>query len=132
MKAIGILLILFGLPMLIIPIVGIPMIIVGFIVILSSIGSSNAEKTANATARALAEVQTRRESSATPVERDTPKMGDTAWATLVRYDDDIKAAMDELSELGPTAQAKFREVYVVLNDKTKIPRIVADIKADFA
>lgn len=118
--------------MLIIPIVGIPMIIVGFIVILSSIGSSNAEKTANATARALAEVQTRRESSAAPQERDTPKMGDTAWATLVRYDDDIKAAMDELSELGPTAQAKFREVYTVLNDKTKISRIVADIKADFA
>lgn len=129
MKAIGILLILFGLPMLVIPIAGIPMIIIGFIVIMSSIGSSNAEKTAHATARALADVQVRRE---TPAETATPSISDSAWAALIRYDDEIKAAVDQLQDLGPKAQAKFREVYGVLNDKSKISRIVADIRSEFS
>lgn len=117
MKALGILLILIGLPFLFVPIIGIPLIIIGIIVILSSIGDSNAEKTAQAIAR---------NQMPAPSHEDDDK-----WNALVKYDDDIAAACKTLAPYGDSAIQELRTVYLSLNDKSKLDVIVRDIEASF-
>jgi len=128
MKALGIILIVIGVPLLFVPIIGIPLIIIGIITILSSLGSSNAEKTANATAKALASqmnTQPSAQSAVSDAEREK-------WNALIRYDDDISKAVESLEPYGAAAIDKLRVVYFALNDKTKLDQMVEDIKNDFS
>ncbi|MBB3963596.1 hypothetical protein [Rhizobium metallidurans] len=125
MKFFGIILILFGLPLSFIPIIGIPMIIIGFIMILSSIGSSNADKTAQALAKQMTTV--RQQPAPVPANNAEAER----WAALAKYDDDVRGAVEALEPLGSAAIDKLSATYLALNDKTKLPRIVADIQAEF-
>lgn len=52
---------------------------------------------------------------------------DAKWATLVKYDDDIRGAVASLKHLGDGAVEKLRFEYMILNDKSKLPLIVKDI-----
>ena len=105
MKFLGILLILAGIPFLLIPIIGIPLIIVGIIVILSSIGSSNAEKTAKAIAET---VGTGRTAGSDSMAR---------WHALVDVDPDIAAAAAKARAAGADYERQLAEKYLTLNDK---------------
>jgi hypothetical protein len=49
---------------------------------------------------------------------------DKEWNVKAKYDDDIKAALVQLTPLGEAACKRFREIYGVINDKAKIPAIV--------
>lgn len=127
MKALGIILIVIGVPLLIVPIIGIPLIIIGFIVILSSLGSANAEKTAEATAKVLAS-----HVNLQPVAEKAEYNADREkWNALIRYDDEISKAVEDLEPFGAAAIDRLRVVYSALNDKSKLDKIVADIKSDF-
>ena len=127
MKALGIILILVGLPLLFIPIIGIPVIIIGIIIIFSSIGSGNAKKTGEVVAAAMAEQLSRQNNSTAPENADREK-----WNALIRYDEDISAAVEKLEPLGPAAIEKLRVVYGALNDKSKLGRMVSDIEREFS
>ncbi|MDR6100567.1 hypothetical protein QE369_000745 [Agrobacterium larrymoorei] len=120
----GILLILMGLPLLIFPVVGVPMIILGIIMILSSIGSSNAKKTANALAKQMSAMEPSGNAAASSAEAER-------WAALAKYDEDIRQAVTQVQPLGSAAIDRLRTTYLALNDKSKLPVIVADIETDF-
>lgn len=128
----GILLILISLPLMIIPIIGIPLFIVGIIVVLLNIGKSNSQKTADATASALMAAQEKRDK-----EQELRKAGETdtefqKWVALVKYDDDIGAAVTRLEPLGAGAVEQLRTTYTALGDKSKLDRIVTDIESEYA
>jgi hypothetical protein len=127
MKALGIILILVGLPLLFVPIIGIPVIIIGIIIILSSIGKGNAKKTGEVVAAAMAEQLSRQNNSSAPYGADREK-----WNALIRYDEDVSAAVEKLEPYGPAAIEKLRVVYGALNDKSKLERMVSDIEREFS
>jgi len=54
------------------------------------------------------------------------------WAALAKYDDDVQAAVAQLQPYGNAALDKLRSTYLALNDKAKLPAIVADLQAEFA
>ncbi|WP_439530808.1 hypothetical protein [Pannonibacter sp.] len=53
------------------------------------------------------------------------------WNALVRYDDDISRAAAQLEPYGTAAVDKLRVVYSALNDKSKLDKIVSDIRKEF-
>ncbi len=63
------------------------------------------------------------------------RMGGSAdfdrWNALVRYDDDISRAVQQLEPYGAAAIDKLRVIYTALNDKSKLDKIVSDIEAEF-
>ena len=129
---VGILLILISLPLMLIPIIGIPLFILGIIVILLNIGKANSKRTAEATAQALMAAQENRDRNL-----ELRKAGESdsefqKWIALVKYDDDIGAAVARLEPLGSSAVEKLRTTYTALDDKSKLDRIVSDIEAEYA
>jgi hypothetical protein len=108
-----------------IPPVGAAMFIVGVLMVIAGFGSSNARKTAKALAT---QMETMRPAAPVPAEHDRD---DEKWAALTKYDDEIRAAVEELQPLGPVAIRKLRSAYLALNDKTKLPAIVRDIQESF-
>ena len=56
---------------------------------------------------------------------------DKEWDIKTKYDDDIKLAIVELTPYGDVACRRFRDIYKVINDKSKILSIVADLKIEF-
>lgn len=123
MRTLGIILILVGLLfLLIVPPIGLVLMVVGLFMIISGFGSSNAKKTAKAIAQQM-------QAAPAPV---TGNADAEKWAALAKYDDDISAAVAQLQPHGAAAVDKLRSIYLALNDKTKLPSIVADIQAEFA
>lgn len=126
MRILGILAILLGIPMgMMIPPVGVVMVVVGVLMVISGFGSSNARKTAKALAT---QMETMRPAAPVPAEHDRD---DEKWAALTKYDDEIRAAVEQLKPFGPGAIGKLRSAYLALNDKTKLPAIVRDIQESF-
>lgn len=62
---------------------------------------------------------------------DTPAFREQ-WETLAAYDPDIRAAVEQLSTLGPAAVDQFRLSYADVQTKEAIPLILADLKARWA
>ena len=50
------------------------------------------------------------------------------WASLAAYDPEIKAAVERLSVLGPSAVEQFRMAYADVQTRDAIPLIVADVE----
>lgn len=125
MIILGIILIVIGLPLLVVPIIGVPLIIFGIIMIFSSIGSGNAEKTAQAIVKTQANSNHSTSDAIQQAEHEK-------WVALVKYDDEIAAAHKELEPLGENAIRQLKTVYLSLNDKTKLDKIVLDIKQQFS
>lgn len=123
MRFFGILVMVAGLLfLLIVPPLGVVMLLAGLFMIVSGFGSSNAKKTARAIASQMATAPAPAASNA-----DAEK-----WAALAKYDDDVRAAVAQLQPYGTAALDKLRSTYIALNDKSKLPAIVADIQAEFA
>jgi len=53
------------------------------------------------------------------------------WNTLVKYDADVRAAYEKVSQVGPAAQNELRQAFAVFNDAERIPQIADQIVADF-
>jgi len=65
------------------------------------------------------------------------RAGDTAafrdrWTSLAAYDPDIKAAVERLSTLGPSAIEEFRRAYADVQTQVAVPAIVVDLEARWA
>lgn len=50
------------------------------------------------------------------------------WASLAAYDPEIKAAVERLGVLGPSAVEQFRMAYADVQTREAIPLIVADVE----
>lgn len=50
------------------------------------------------------------------------------WASLAAYDPEIKAAVERLGVLGPSAVEQFRMAYADVQTRDAIPLIVADVE----
>lgn len=50
------------------------------------------------------------------------------WASLAAYDPEIKAAVERLGVLGPSAVEHFRMAYADVQSRDAIPLIVADVE----
>ncbi|WP_454700900.1 hypothetical protein [Agrobacterium burrii] len=126
MRILGIFLIIIGIPLsLMIPFAGPVLVITGLFMIVAGFGSSNAKKTAKALAKQMQAMQPQ----AAPVpatNADTDR-----WAALARYDDEIRAAVEQVRPYGSNALDRLRTTYLALNDKAKLPTIIADIQQEF-
>jgi hypothetical protein len=54
------------------------------------------------------------------------------WASLAAYDPEIKAAVERLGVLGPSAVEQFRMAYADVQTRDAIPLIVADVEQQWA
>lgn len=52
------------------------------------------------------------------------------WQTLVRYDDELRAAAERIRALGSKWEDELAEEYLKINDKTYLLKIVQRIEAD--
>lgn len=125
MRFFGVILIFIGLPLCIVPMIGVPVIIIGLFMVIAGFGSANANKTAKALAKQMNSAP--RQSTPPPASNGDAEK----WSALAKYDDDIRKAVEQLRPLGADAIDTLRTTYLALNDKTKLPAIVADIQAEF-
>lgn len=117
MRFFGVILIFIGLPLCIVPMLGVPLIIVGLFMIIAGVGSSNANKTANALAAQMKQMP---QPAYVPAPAAATNADAEKWAALAKYDDEIREAI-----------ARLRTTYLALNDRAKLPAIGADIRSEF-
>jgi len=55
---------------------------------------------------------------------------DEAWNTLIKYDDEMRAAYEKVSMHGDAAVAELKQAYKVMGDKSKMPQVADQIVAD--
>lgn len=128
MRFFGVILIFIGIPLCIVPLIGVPVIIIGLFMVIAGFGSANANKTAKALAKQMGTMQQQRQAAPAPAANN----GDAEkWAALAKYDDDVRKAVEQLQPLGAAAVNKLRTTYLALNDKTKLAAIVADVQSEF-
>ena len=65
-------------------------------------------------------------SLAAPVETYDKKK----WQTLIRYDDDLRAAAERVRGFGQMWEDDLAEEFLKINDKTYLPKIVERIVGD--